>query len=303
MKKILLLLQNFGFRFTALRVLFKAGIVARGDYQESVYQILSGILLPEYQRLCASPKKSSPAPRKIVWTMWWQGDHRQDKLLDICISSIRDNLPDGYQLVILSKDNYRQYLDLPDFIVHKVEKGTITLAALSDIVRVGLLARWGGIWLDPTVLCTEGFKHLELGAFWSVKVRDGGHYVPKGRYTGYAIGGTETWIFQIIYDLILYYWSGKSTIIDYFLLDYLIRFLAEQDKTFGFLLEKLPYNNEHVLALSEAMNEPYDEKAFHSIQKDTWLFKLNRKRNYVQTVDGRKTFWGYLCDTHQPADL
>ena len=76
----------------------------------------------------------------------------------------------------LTKNNFKQYIELPDYIEKKFEKGKISMAHFSDLLRISLLAKWGGMWIDSTALCTDEdffryaskqrlfvFKQLNLG--------------------------------------------------------------------------------------------------------------------------------------------
>ena len=40
-------------------------------------------------------------------------------------------------------------------IEEKFEKGKIGMAHFSDLLRISLLAKWGGMWIDSTALCTD----------------------------------------------------------------------------------------------------------------------------------------------------
>lgn len=43
-------------------------------------------------------------------------------------------------------------MKLPDYIVKKWEKGRIPADLFSDLLRLELLIRYGGTWIDSTVL-------------------------------------------------------------------------------------------------------------------------------------------------------
>jgi len=45
-------------------------------------------------------------------------------------------------------------VELPGYIVEKWEKGRIPAAMFSDLLRVELLIKYGGTWIDSTVFCT-----------------------------------------------------------------------------------------------------------------------------------------------------
>ena len=48
-----------------------------------------------------------------------------------------------------------QYVDIPDYILQKYRAGKMTRTHFSDILRLHLLSRYGGVWIDSTILMTE----------------------------------------------------------------------------------------------------------------------------------------------------
>lgn len=47
------------------------------------------------------------------------------------------------------------YIKIPDIIQDRVESKKISMAQYSDIIRMCLLAEYGGLWIDSTVLVTQ----------------------------------------------------------------------------------------------------------------------------------------------------
>ena len=90
-----------------------------------------------------------------AWSCWWQGENEAPDIVKACWGSQRRNLPDSVEHVIITRDNYSNYIQLPNYILEKVENGYITLITLSDIVRASLLYKYGGFWLDSTLLINE----------------------------------------------------------------------------------------------------------------------------------------------------
>lgn len=92
-----------------------------------------------------------------IWVFWWTGEETAPEIVKACIKSIRRNA-NGHRVIFLSKDNLHDYVTLPDFIEKKHNDGNIGHAHYSDIVRISLLAEYGGVWIDSTVL----FRNLYL---------------------------------------------------------------------------------------------------------------------------------------------
>ena len=86
-------------------------------------------LIRQYKSIPLESRQSSDK----VWMFWWQGEHKMPELVKVCTESIKENLYDS-DIVILTKDNIDEFLSIPDYILDKLNKGIISMAAFSDIV-------------------------------------------------------------------------------------------------------------------------------------------------------------------------
>jgi hypothetical protein len=78
------------------------------------------------------------------------------QLVKLCNKSVKKYIPkDIAELHFICKDNLANYLDVPDYIWKKHEEGKISTAHFSDYIRVSLLAKYGGLWLDATIFVTS----------------------------------------------------------------------------------------------------------------------------------------------------
>ena len=87
-----------------------------------------------------------------IWFCWLQGVAAAPPLVKACYNSLKQLA--GYSLVVIDNTNWREYVELPGYIVEKWEKGRIPAAMFSDLLRVELQIKYGGTWIDSTVLCT-----------------------------------------------------------------------------------------------------------------------------------------------------
>ena len=87
-----------------------------------------------------------------IWSLWWQDDKFENlpDVVKICYSSIK-KFGGSHDFQILTQKNFRELVNLPDYILEKFNAGKITITHLSDIIRFYLLFNYGGLWLDSTV--------------------------------------------------------------------------------------------------------------------------------------------------------
>ena len=124
-------------------------------YNKKRHKIINDKLLPIMD--CAvriSPKIDKKVNSKNIWVFWWQGKDRMPSLVEKCYQSVIRNKGRRH-VILITKDNIKQYATIPDYIYEKVNNGEITLTHLSDILRFNLLNEYGGLWIDSTIYLTD----------------------------------------------------------------------------------------------------------------------------------------------------
>ncbi len=109
---------------------------------------------------CKSYKEDHP---KIIWWCWLQGLDDAPQIVKACFNSLKQLT--GYSLKVIDNSNWREYLELPGYIVKKWEKKQIPPALFSDLLRLELLIMYGGTWIDSTVFCT-GLQDSSFIIIW-----------------------------------------------------------------------------------------------------------------------------------------
>ena len=112
----------------------------------------------QYLETCTKDRPWESMPKTFnsdtVWTMWLQGIENAPDIVKRCIESQQKYIPDK-KFVFLDKDNIGEYVNLPGYIEDKWKSGIIGNAQYSDLVRNDLLIKYGGYWIDSTVLFTD----------------------------------------------------------------------------------------------------------------------------------------------------
>ena len=100
-----------------------------------------------------------------IW-MFWEGT--LSELISKCIETIRANNIHR-RVVVLSKETLPLFLDPEDYPTFydeensgKLRQGTVddfsSIQYLADWVRITLLEKYGGVWLDASVICTSAVE-------------------------------------------------------------------------------------------------------------------------------------------------
>ena len=234
--------------------------------------------------------------RDCIWVCWWQGLDNAPEIVKKCIDSIKRNAG-KHQVIVITDENVKQFVHFPLWIEEKYKKGIITKTHISDILRLKLLAEYGGIWLDSTFYCNGSLEEYFSVPIWSIKR-------PEYRYTSVAAGyfanysfacNTENRkVFAILAEYLLEYWQTHDYMVDYLFLDYLIVQAQKQDDQVKKVFQSIKSNNPECDELLKILGSKYDENTWKKLKKETKLFKLTWKAHFPVEIQGQETFYGRL---------
>lgn len=232
-----------------------------------------------------------------IWVCWWQGLDSAPEIVKACVASIQKNAGQ-HPVILLTEENYKEYVDIPEWVEEKKQKGIISRTHYSDILRLTLLSKYGGMWLDATFFCTQPIpeEYFTL-PIWSIKRPDYGHAsVACGEFANYSLACNceYRWVYQTILDYVLYYWKNNDIMIDYLFLDYLIVLVQKVDQRIAEVFSKIPSNNPLCDELFKNLDQIYDDSLWNKLKQNTFLFKLTWKQAFPKSKDGKETFYGKL---------
>lgn len=226
----------------------------------------------QYRNVCSQKL----VPKKI-WICWLQGIDNAPHIVKKCFQSVCDNLSDN-EIILIDCNNMKNYIQFPDYIMKKWKNGKISNAHFSDLLRLELLSKYGGIWLDATVLCTDKkipdfIWNSDLFLYQFLKPGKDGHSHICSSWLICAKQNNK--ILMAVKYLCYEYWKKQNFLNDYFLMHDMISIVAE------FYPEEwkkiIPFDNStpHILLLQ--LFEQYDEDTWNIIKKQTMFHKLTYK--------------------------
>lgn len=234
----------------------------------------------------------------IIWIMWWQGYDNMPPIVKACFDSVKTHISENVKIILLTKDNYSDYVKIPDYIIDKVEKKIITLTHLSDIIRMACIAENGGIWLDATIYVTKDIPDNILSdRFFSLSTKEDCHFVSMCKWCGFAIGGRSI-VFDFMKELFYTHWHKYNSFIDYFFIDYGLRMFYDSSVSFRNMVDEYSIYTENLYILQDNLNEVFDEKIMKSCIEPSLFCKLTWKGTLLSTKNGRETFYGHLISKY-----
>ncbi len=232
----------------------------------------------DFPALLGKPNPS--VPEKSIFIMWWQGEDKAPALVKACIDSVRRHAR-GHEVIVISKDNVEEYVHLPEFVMSKVGWG-ISFTHLSDLIRLNLLALYGGAWIDSTVFCARDItEDMFVRPFYSIHFAGRTKNPADGWWTTFlmfAEKGNEIMKRTLEYHYL--YWQKHNVVADYIMFDYFIKQVITEDKELARQVFSLPIENKDVfLLLPHLDDEGFDMDDFLS-RHDTTFYKLSWKRQF-----------------------
>jgi len=150
-------------RFTPTRNILKEKGVSRYLIRHpGIFGLLIRSALHSYKSTAAhSSFKTIPgiphSSSKTIWTYWDQGIDVLPTFNRLCISTWAHHNP-SWSVVVLDSSNLFNYLDRTDLPPHWDRLETAQHKA--DLIRTALLARYGGVWMDSSILLQQSLDEL-----------------------------------------------------------------------------------------------------------------------------------------------
>ena len=269
-------------------------------FQEAAYREVRQSLQPFLDRF---PQKLSGLNQPVTetsftaWTCWWQGEEQAPDIVKACIESQRRNIPEGVKHVVITERNYKDYITLPPYIIEKVNKGSITLTTLSDMIRASLLYKYGGFWMDATLMVFEPLDGKILDYPLYTRNLPETQYCANAMWAGwflYAKPGSQ--LFQFLMEGFFYYFSVHDKIKYYFMVDYIISIACNMFPEIEKQLRDVPYNNERAGELGKHLLENFEEQKYEKYTEDTTVQKLSYKLDRTSVDESIYTIYDYLID-------
>lgn len=201
-----------------------------------------------------------------------------------CIERIKYLYPD-YNVVILNKENLSSYLDLNARILSLRKEGKISIQTFSDIVRVNLLKKYGGFWIDSTVYFPkriELFDYLENNSFFSLNYKKENNQKIQPSlskdmtWCSFLIGSRKnSSIAKFLVDAFNEFYDNHDFVIDYFMIDYLI-YIAYLNDFDECAIKRIPLEKGYPFSLIECIENEGVAYDFNQLEMPQKLrFRMN----------------------------
>ncbi len=214
-----------------------------------------------------------------VWVCWFQGMENAPELVRRCYQSLQDNLTDR-DIILITAQNMGKYVRFPEYIMEKWRLGQISNTHMTDLLRLELLIRYGGMWIDATVLCTckredipDYFFDSDLFFYQALKPGLDGQSAFVSSWLISASANNK--VLMLTRYLCYEYWLTHKDMVDYYLFhDFMCIALEHNVEDWK---RVVPRDNEgpHILLLR--LFEEYNEQLFDCVTGQEPFHKLSYK--------------------------
>lgn len=228
-------------------------------FSRPLFDMQTSILRKHISRICASETaKIAEMPETArafddnsktpIWVCWLQGERCMPENLKPYIATIQKNRGQ-HPLYFLDLQTAKDLVTIPQFILDSVKSGRISRAHLADYIRICILEKFGGIWLDTTIILDSPLPDAIFDyPFWSVKNLDFFPYspvIPGGlQWQIYAIAAQPDALFynalRRLFEFYVREENGKN---NYFFVYYLSEILRRDVPILRNEYEQIKSNN------------------------------------------------------------
>jgi hypothetical protein len=266
-------------------------LAAQNSYQKRLYKRYSCVLDREITPLVA---KKNGVKDDVVWFLWFQGIEEAPELVKKCYQSMRKQLS-NHNIINITRENYKEYIDLPRYVLKRLDNGEINPTKFSDILRIELLATYGGTWIDATVFISQSElpeSWLQSDIFFFQNLKPGKNGDPLALSSWFIHAKKGNLLVRWTRELFNEYLKDNNGSEDYFWPHHLLTIARKRYET----TRNIPkYSNSvpHVFLLEWGDN--YQHQRFKEMMEMSPIHKLS----YKQIPKGKDTFYQYWFEKNE----
>ncbi len=178
-----------------------------------------------------------------IFLLWLQGWDNAPWLQKQVIKSWKINNP-KWNIELIDRNNLINYVSDVNYIYDKSKK--ITPQAKSDIIRLSLLKKYGGVWADSTLMCMQPLEHwvfeaISVSGMWMYHGHGAGLNSDIGPASWFIISEMNGYLISKWKNECDLFWNINNKAKEYFWMDMLFKDLLSKDNKFKNAWLKTPF--------------------------------------------------------------
>lgn len=232
---------------------------------------------------------------KIIWQYWHQGVENAPDLIKASFRSVKKYVPD-YEQRILSYDTIKDYVDIPQKYYDLLEKKKIPIAIFSDILRLYLLEKYGGIWMDSTIYLTDKLpEEVQQAEFFCFKIDETKSFTQTALKCYFIKTPSNNVFIKLLKSTIENYWQKNDYLINYFMFEHIMTMLRDKSSDVNNIVENIPeLKNIDRNILCTKLYDIFNIEEFEKAINNNSIHKISYK--VLKDVDTKNTYYEYLIN-------
>ncbi len=223
-----------------------------------------------------------------VWQYWGQGVEHAPPLVRNCLASVEQNAA-GRERILLSDKTLAHYLDVPGALMDRRDFWGWT--KFSNLLRLMLLEKHGGTWVDATVLFGQPMPQWITASEFFVYQWD---HDPRIVATWFIHSKSGHPLICAIRAAYQEYFLRARTPGDYFMFHHIIEALVLAHANIENKWSQVPFEPAQTPhELQWLLAEPFVDEVLREVMQRSWIQKLTYKIG--SGVEMRGTFLAALC--------
>ena len=177
--------------------------------------------------------------RQTIFVFWYQNE--MPEIVKRCYASLQRHCKDC-DVILITKDNLNNFINVDSCIQEALDEQRMTLTTFSDYVRLALLSKYDGLWLDATIYVA---KDIDMSFFnntlllpkidentniysksWSCSRQFAASY--KYSQPIYILVSNNSKTIQYSKQLFIKYFNNFKYIVNYFLVNDIIEYIVNR---------------------------------------------------------------------------
>lgn len=232
---------------------------------------------------------------KIIWQYWHQGVENAPPLIRQCLASVKRFNPE-YEVKVLTFETAGNYVKMPQKYYDLVRQNKIKIAFFSDMLRLNLLRKYGGVWIDATMLMTAPLPQDIRKADFMVMQKNAATDLSENVMSCFFIRSVSNALFlELIKTALEYYWQENDFVLNYFMFEHIATIIAAHSPELTAQWQQMPrYNAEDAGSLQKILAMEFDEKEYRKLLTITPLHKLTHKKSFADAPE--TSYYQYIIN-------
>ncbi|KAA3507678.1 capsular polysaccharide synthesis protein [Agrobacterium rosae] len=212
-----------------------------------------------------------------IWQFWAQGAENAPPLVKTCLRSVESSAGNRKR-ILLTNDNIADYLDIPGDLMDRIPFWGLT--KFSNLLRLMLLEKYGGTWIDATVLIDKAIPTwIENRSLFFYRWPNNPRILATWfmhAFSGHPLIGAISTAYQD-------YWRNTQVQLDYFMFHYLIEAVVLSRADLSHAFKDVPFHDAMIPhELQWRLAWPFNKEEYQAILSTSPIQKLTYKIDGVR---------------------